>query len=163
MAKENRDEFTAKIKQQIAKRAGWLCSDPSCRRHTIGSNSDGDGEINLGIAAHICAAAPGGPRYDPTMTPEQRKSPDNGIWMCQLHGKAVDAKDSTFTKDLLHEWKEKAQKDSWLRVLYNQGVQQGLVDQGLSKDELSFRFHAAAAADLKFSNDLKNGHRLQLH
>ncbi len=148
MAKANRDEFTEKTKQQIAKRAGWLCSDPSCRRHTIGSNSDGDGEINLGIAAHICAAAPGGPRYDPTMTPEQRRSPENGIWMCQLHGKAVDAKDSTFTKDLLHEWKEKAQKDSWLRVLYNQGVQQGLVDQGLSKDELSARFHAAAAADL---------------
>lgn len=148
MAKENRDEFTEKTKQQIAKRAGWLCSDPSCRRHTIGSNSDGDGEINLGIAAHICAAAPGGPRYDPKMTSEQRRSPDNGIWVCQLHGKAVDAKDSTFTIDLLHEWKEKAQKDSCLRVLYNEDVH-GLVVQELSKGELSARLHAAAVADLK--------------
>lgn len=147
MAKENRDEFTEKTKQQIAKRAGWLCSDPSCRRHTIGSNSDGDGEINLGIAAHICAAAPGGPRYDPKMTSEQRKSPDNGILMCQLHGKAVDAKDSTFTIELLHEWKEKAQKDSWRRVLYNDVEHP--VAQTLSKDELSARLHAAAAADLK--------------
>lgn len=147
MAKENRDEFTEKTKQQIARRAGWLCSDPSCRRPTIGSNSDGDGEINLGIAAHICAAAPGGPRYDPKMTSEQRKSPDNGILMCQLHGKAVDAKDSTFTIELLHEWKEKAQKDSWQRVLYN-NVEHP-VAQALSKDELSARLHAAAAADLK--------------
>ncbi|MGZ8913894.1 MAG: NACHT domain-containing protein [Methylobacter sp.] len=147
MAKENRDEFTEKTKQQIAKRAGWLCSDPSCRRHTIGSNSDGDGEINLGIAAHICAAAPGGPRYDPQMTPEQRRSPANGIWMCQLHGKAVDAKDSTFTIKLLHEWKEKAQKESWRRVLYNEDVH-GLAVQELSEDELSARLHAAAADDL---------------
>ncbi len=73
MAEKNRDEFTEKTKLQIAKGAGWLCSDPSCRRPTIGSNSDGTGEINLGIAAHICAAAPGGPRYDPDMTREQRQ------------------------------------------------------------------------------------------
>ncbi len=72
MAKRNRDEFTEKTKLQIAKRAGWLCSDPSCRRPTIGSKSGGDGEINLGTAAHICAAAPEGPRYDPEMTREQR-------------------------------------------------------------------------------------------
>lgn len=92
MASKNRDDFTERTKLQLAKRAGWLCSDPSCRRETIGANSDGDGEINLGIAAHICAAAPEGPRYDDTMTPDQRKSPDNGIWMCELHGRAVDAR-----------------------------------------------------------------------
>ncbi len=94
MAKQNRDDFTEKTKLQIAKRAGWLCSDPSCRRPTIGSTSDGDGEINLGTAAHICAAAPGGPRYDPNQTPTQRRSADNGMWMCKLHGTSVDAKDS---------------------------------------------------------------------
>ncbi len=32
MAEKNRDEFLEKTKLQIAKRAGWLCSDPSCRR-----------------------------------------------------------------------------------------------------------------------------------
>jgi hypothetical protein len=101
----NREDFTEKTKFQLAKRAGWLCSDPSCRRAIIGANSDGDGEINLGIAAHICAAAPEGPRYDDTMTPEQRKSPENGLWMCSLHGKAVDARDSQFTVELLREWK----------------------------------------------------------
>ena len=30
--------------------------------------------INIGVAAHICAAAPGGPRYDSAMTEEERKS-----------------------------------------------------------------------------------------
>jgi len=147
MAKKNRDEFTEKTKLQIAKRAGWLCSDPSCRRSTIGSNSDGDGEINLGTAAHICAAAPEGPRHDRKMTPEQRRSPDNGLWMCRLHGTAVDAKDSKFTVEFLHEWKAQAHKDSWRRVLYNDGPR-GPVAQATSDGELSARLRAASAADL---------------
>ena len=33
MANKNRDEFTEKTKLQIAKRAGWFCSDPSCYCH----------------------------------------------------------------------------------------------------------------------------------
>lgn len=147
MAKKNRDEFTEKTKLQIAKRAGGLCSDPSCRRDTIGSNSDGDGEINLGTAAHICAAAPGGPRYDPNQTRAQRRSPDNGIWMCKLHGTAVDARDSKFTVELLHQWKAQAQKDSWRRVLYND-VPHGPAVQAPTEAELSTRLRAAAAADL---------------
>lgn len=148
MANKNRDEFTEKTKLQIAKRAGWLCSDPSCRRSTIGSNSDGDGEINLGTAAHICAAAPEGPRSDLKMTREQRRLPDNGIWMCRLHGTAVEAKDSTFTVELLHEWKALAQKDSWRRVLYNE-VPHGPMAQAPSEGELRARLRAAAAADLE--------------
>lgn len=148
MAMKNRDEFTEKTKRRIRRQAGWLCSDPSCRRHTIGSNSDGDGEINLGTAAHICAASPKGPRYDLKMTREQRRSPDNGIWMCRLHGTAVDAKDSKFTVELLHEWKAQAQKDSWRRVLYND-VPHGPMAQAPSEGELSARLHAAAVADLE--------------
>ncbi|MDK2741943.1 MAG: hypothetical protein NDI90_03435 [Nitrospira sp. BO4] len=147
MANKNRDEFTEKTKLLIAKRTGWLCSDPSCRRSTIGSNSDGDGEINLGTAAHICAAAPEGPRHDDKMTREQRRSPDNGIWMCRLHGTAVDAKDSKFTVELLHKWKTQAQEDSWRRVLYGD-VPHGPVTQAPSAGELSARLRAAAAADL---------------
>ena len=147
MAKTNRDEFTEKTKLQIAKRAGWLCSDPSCRDYTIGSNSDGTGEINLGTAAHICAAAPGGPRYDPNQSRVQRRSPDNGIWMCTRHGVAVDAKDSKSTVELLHQWKAQAQKDSWQRVLYND-VQHGPAVKALTEAELSTRVRAAAAADL---------------
>ena len=147
MPKKNRDEFLEKTKLRIAKRAGWLCSDPSCRRETIGSNSDGDGEINLGTAAHICAAAPDGPRYDQNQTLAQRCSPGNGIWMCRLHGTAIDAKDSQFTVELLHEWKAQAQKDSWRRVLYND-VPHSPAAQAPIEDQLGSRLRAAAAADL---------------
>ena len=147
MAKKNRDDFSENTKLQIAKRAGWLCSDPLCRRPTIGSNSDGNGEINLGTAAHICAAAPGGPRYDPNQTRAQRSSPDNGIWMCRLHGTAVDAKDSKFTVELLREWKVQAQEDSWRRVLYND-LPQGPAVRVPTEGELSSRLRAVATADL---------------
>jgi|SRR6266550_3223126 hypothetical protein len=63
-------------------------------------------------AAHICAAAPGGPRYDETMSPEERSSANNGIWMCRDHGKAIDPTDSEFTVERLREWKKPAENES---------------------------------------------------
>ncbi len=147
MAKNNRDEFTPKTKRQIAKRAGWHCSDPSCRRLTIGANSDGTDEINLGVAAHICAAASGGPRHDLNQTPTQRKSAENGIWMCQLHGTAVDAKDSKYTVELLREWKAQAQKDAWRATQYGEGPL-APAWRTPTEGEVSTRVRAAAAADL---------------
>ena len=72
--------------------------------------------INIGEAAHICAAAPGGPRYDPSMTPEQRKSASNGIWLCRNHAKAVDS-DPAYTVEILREWQMLARRDSRHRVL----------------------------------------------
>lgn len=117
MSRKNRDEFSERTKNQIAKRAGWICSYPTCRAHTVGATSNGEGEINIGTAAHICAAAPGGPRFDPNMTAEERASAKNGIWMCRDHGKAVDSPDPEFTVERLREWKNLAEHESWQRVL----------------------------------------------
>ncbi|MCJ2184060.1 hypothetical protein MTR62_15350 [Novosphingobium sp. 1949] len=136
---------------QIAKRAGWLCSFPSCRALTVGATEDGDGEINLGTAAHICAAAPGGPRYDEKMTPEQRSSAENGIWMCRDHGKAIDSDEKAFTVGLLREWKRQVQEDSWRRVLRNEAP-----PAPQSNDDLHARLRDAATADLSvFRNTAK--------
>ena len=140
-----RDEFGPKTKLLIAKRAGWLCSDPSCRRPTVGATSDGNAEIMLGEASHICAAAPGGPRYDATMSSDERRSVQNGIWMCKLHGKSIDSPDPTFTVELLREWKRLAEEYSHRRVLYNDDVQQVIISEG----EIGERLNAAAAADLE--------------
>jgi len=143
--KKNRDDFTEKTVLQIAKRAGWLCSFPTCRAHTVGATSDGGGEINTGTAAHICAAAPGGPRYEENMTPEERKSAKNGIWMCRDHGKAIDSTDPEFTTERLREWKRQAEKDSWRRVLRNEAVPAAVVPPN---DDLHSRFRQAAEADI---------------
>lgn len=149
----NRDDFPQKTVLQIAKRAGWLCSFPPCRTPTVGATADGDGEINIGTAAHICAASPGGPRYDEKMTPEQRSSAENGIWMCRDHGKAIDSDEKEFTVERLREWKNLAQKESWRRVLRNEAPP-SLAPQ--SSDDLHVRLRSAAEADLAvFRNTAK--------
>lgn len=63
---------------------------------------------NVGVAAHITAAARGGPRYDPTQTPEERRSVDNALWVCQKHAKEIDDDERRFTVDLLLAWRKRA-------------------------------------------------------
>ncbi len=154
MAK-NRDEFKPATKRAIERQARGHCSKPACRRLTRAVNSDGSGEISIGEAAHICAAAPGGPRYDESMTPDERGSAQNGIWLCKVHARAVDAKDSTFTVEMLHDWKRQTDKDSWRSIMEN--VPFGLGMQAPTPDELRDRLRAAAAADLAVFRRTENG------
>ncbi len=143
-SRTNRDNFTPKTKLQIAKRSGWLCSDPECGRPTVGATSDGDGEIMLGEASHICAAAPGGPRYDAGMSEAERRSAKNGIWMCKLHAKSVDSDDPKFTVELLRCWKKEAEEHSHRSVLYNDAARPAKI----SKGDLAKRLHKSASADV---------------
>ncbi|MEY4581703.1 MAG: hypothetical protein RL701_6406, partial [Pseudomonadota bacterium] len=122
-AKSNRDDFPATTRNRIARLAGYRCSYPGCRRPTIGATSDGTNEIDIGIAAHICAAAPGGPRFDGSMTPDERKSAENGIWLCSVHSKVIDSRDSQYTVEVLRGWKVQAQRDSWRRIVHNDAPQ----------------------------------------
>src|SRR5579862_2545255 len=71
-----RDDFNQKTKSLIAGKAGYRCSNPECR--TIGSDAAQTGITNLGVAAHVTAAAAGGPRFEPTLTPEERCHESNG-------------------------------------------------------------------------------------
>lgn len=147
MAKsKNRDEFSPATKRAIERQARGHCSNPVCRRLTHAATSDGAGEINIGQASHICAAAPGGPRYDAQMTSEERAAADNGIWLCDVHGRAVDAKDSKFTVEELRSWKRQTNEDSWRSLMHNVPYGPGM--QAFTPDELGRRLRAAASADL---------------
>ena len=53
----------------------------------------------------IRGARPNSARYDVDMTPEERKSITNGIWMCRTHARLIDADDKRYTVELLHKWK----------------------------------------------------------
>ena len=104
-----RDDFTLKTKEQLAKRAGYRCSNPTCNRGTIKPDpSDQASFSNLGVAAHITAASPDGPRYDRTLTPELRRSVTNGIWLCGTCAKEID--DLVYTEELLRHWKRQAEE-----------------------------------------------------
>ncbi len=103
-----RDDFRAKTIRNLAARVGYHCSNPSCMRSTSGPALAEEGAVNIGVGAHIAAAAPGGKRYDPNMSSAERSSPMNGIWMCQSCSKLIDSDDSRFTVALLQEWKDTA-------------------------------------------------------
>lgn len=100
-----RDEFENKTKDILAKRVGFLCSNPDCQRTTTGPSTDPRKSVNIGVAAHISAASPGGPRYNPNLSPEERKSPENGIWLCQICSKLVDSDPQKYTSETLYTWK----------------------------------------------------------
>ncbi|QVI69406.1 hypothetical protein [Pseudomonas syringae] len=104
-----RDDFSATTVRLLRDMAGNVCSKPDCHVHTHGSKAGRDGAFTVGVACHIKAASPGGPRYDPEQTPAQRKSSDNGIWMCQTHSRLVDVDGLPYPVDILTEWKRLAE------------------------------------------------------
>jgi len=105
-----RDDFTAHTKQILQNRVASRCSNPSCRAVTAGPQVNPDKALNIGVAAHITAATPDGPRYDQSLTAAQRSSITNGIWLCQNCAKLVDNDPARFTVQVLHSWKEEAEE-----------------------------------------------------
>jgi len=109
MAKTIRDNFSRKVITALGGRVAYLCSNPFCRRSTIGPNSAKDKTTLIGKAAHITAAAPGGPRYDSTLTNLQRKDIENGIWLCSNCSDLIDKDVRRFTVSYLKAWRTGAE------------------------------------------------------
>jgi hypothetical protein len=105
-----RDDFTKQTIETLADRAGNRCSNPDCRQPTSGPRTEPDKAVNIGVAAHITAASEGGPRYDPALTPEERRHPDNGLWLCQNCAKLVDNDPAAYPVEVLRAWKRKAEE-----------------------------------------------------
>ena len=140
-----RDEFSQDAKECLAKRAGYICTYPDCRRMTIAGSADRKSGLTIvGVAAHITAAAPGGPRYDPLMKREERSSELNGIWMCQTHAKFVDDNPSVCAIDELQRWKRLHEK--WVFDRVASGVE--LSTPGISR--IQFRNIGSLKAEYDF-------------
>ena len=101
----NRDDFSTKTKELLAKRIGYRCSNPACRKLTCEANDNPSDFTYISVAAHICAAADGGRRYDRNMSSDERKNYANGIWLCQSCSKLIDSDISRYTVDKLNLWK----------------------------------------------------------
>ena len=128
-----RDEFTNFTKELLANRVGRKCSNPNCRKLTCGPNENPLKITNIGVAAHICAAAEGGPRFDSSMTSEERKGFDNGIWLCQNCAKLIDSDPARYTKELLKSWKSIAEEYAITEVASNVPIQTVAEDVSLIK------------------------------
>lgn len=101
-----RDEFSPNTRTALALRANYKCSFTDCGIPTSGPNdSSPDGVTKIGVAAHIHAASPLGPRYLPSMSSDERKSISNGIWLCPTHSTLIDRDTTKYTADFLREMK----------------------------------------------------------
>lgn len=125
-----RDDFSEKTKRALASRAGFRCSFPGCDAITVGPSEESDTAIsNVGVACHITAAAKGqgARRYDSNLTSEQRKSIQNGIWMCGRHSIEIDRDEVRFTVEKLKHWKVIAEERA--RAAHSHGA--NFVDNNL--------------------------------
>ncbi len=102
-----RDDFSKQVARKLAERASFFCSNPGCRRVTVGPViSDPTKSTSTGVASHIAAASPGGPRYDMSQSRAQRQSIENGIWLCAACSALVDKNDGAdYPAEHLKKWK----------------------------------------------------------
>ena len=113
---KSRDDFNLRTKEIIAKRVGYICSNPECRRRTLGPDTNPEKYNNLGKASHVCAASKGGPRFDEKQTIELRKSSNNGIWLCAHCADLIDKDVQYFTVSTLQDWKRIAEEEASKKI-----------------------------------------------
>jgi hypothetical protein len=126
------------VRRLIAERAGYRCSVPRCRRQTLGPGT-GPWEVAcIGVACHIYAAAPGGPRGAGGLTIGELQSPSNGIWLCADHARLIDANGGRgYPAPLLRGWRQ-------LHEAFLIDEMRGLVPSCALITEVSFRKGPAA-------------------
>lgn len=64
--------------------SGNMCAFPGCSQKMI------EGDVVVGTICHIEAAEPGGQRYNPNQSDEERRSVHNLILLCPTHHKITD-------------------------------------------------------------------------
>lgn len=78
--------------------SGGVCAFPGCSVRLI----DDETGVNLGEMCHISAASPSGPRYDKSMTDDERNSDKNLIIFCATHHSLIDKSPGIYTTEKLH-------------------------------------------------------------
>lgn len=104
-----RIEFNKTTKDIIARRAGYKCSFPGCNKTLVGPGLNSNEWITIGEYSHIFSAKKKGPRTSGNLSPQELKSPQNGIFLCRNHHKIIDTKsqDKKYTSDLLTRFKNR--------------------------------------------------------
>lgn len=113
--------------------------------------------MNLGVASHIAAASPGGPRYDAAMIPADRKAAGNGIWLCQNCGKLIDSDVKGHPVELLQEWKKAATQRALAALAGGQAPPRSAT---IPEDEADLQF--ARALSLPAADDLESATKRML-
>ncbi len=83
--------------------SGNVCAFPSCCTPLVDKAS---GKVT-GKICHIKARQPGGPRYDPNQTEDERHGFDNLILMCPIHHDVIDSDEESYTVERVKQIKAK--------------------------------------------------------
>lgn len=120
--KKSRDDFDRKVVDTLAKRASYICSNPQCRCLTIAAAKLDEEEFTyIGVAAHITAAAEGGPRHDKTLTSSERSSIENGILLCGSCSIMIDKNNGLdYSIEQLKKWKD--EHHQWVQENLNKKI-----------------------------------------
>ena len=117
-----RSNFSKKTIDTLAKRVGYLCSNPDCQKLTIGPNDKADKSSSIGVAAHLIAASSGGPRANHQAGELEIKGIDYGIWLCNNCSSLIDRDETKYTIKLLKSWKKNAEIYAESLILSSQKV-----------------------------------------
>ncbi len=113
-----RDEFPKAVRDALAKRAAFICSNPECRAMCISPADDDMKVVYIGKAAHIHAAAPGGARYEPAQSASERSAISNGVFLCALCADIVDQNQGRdYPAETLRAWR--TSHDDWVSSQLN--------------------------------------------
>lgn len=109
-----RDEFARQVQVELSIRAGLRCS--LCKVLTKGPADRPVGVLNIGVASHIRAAAPGGPRFDAAQSVTDRRSSTNAIWLCANCARRIDRDVDNFPSAVLIDRKARHEEEVRLSV-----------------------------------------------
>lgn len=154
-----RDDFSAKVLMILYKRAGGKCC--RCGAATFGPDTNPHKSVNIGQGAHIAAAAPLGPRYDEKMSPEERSSATNGMWLCSNCHDIIDRDVKEYPTAKLKKMKKEAEdyarREVGVSRDHHSRDQEGTLTSGVSAATIvEIRKHKSTLAQLndnKISSD----------
>lgn len=112
MASKKQKDKSRQYKPSTVRRLDTLsgneCSEPNCNKKLIAE----DGISIVSKICHIAAASKEGPRFDETMTDDERRSFDNLILLCDEHHVIIDNKvnEKKYPVTLLKTWKAEHEK-----------------------------------------------------
>ena len=97
--------YTTADRALLWSRSAGLCCFPDCNVVCVEEAKYGDRSVVIGEIAHMEANSDDGPRANPVLSELQRNAYANLIMLCPTHHEIVDARESTYTVEILRGWK----------------------------------------------------------
>lgn len=125
-------------------RAGGRCQYRNCHERLDGDLASGNLNRNKSYIAHIVAAAPGGERGDPILSPQLADDPGNLMLMCDAHHREIDdpLKLDIYTVDVLrvmkHEHEDRVDRLLSIRPFKSSHILQVSAPIGENETTVSF-------------------------